>query len=226
MNKRVLTAAFLAVFSIAVFIPAFANEAQAADKLGWIGPVYKELSDSLMKGFKEYYKKTYSKEVDITFIHPGGWPVCVDKLRAWGNKPDADIFLGAASDIFGLGLGAQPGIVMLGRLEFGGLEHFFQARHHRAFRRSLKSYASGRAGGGIPCGRRWWYGDRVGPARVGRGFGVWFGAVGVWLVLHGAGSGRNPTQMRVNRAASSAVSNNYFWLRTQRIRLAASIAPA
>ncbi|HBB17157.1 MAG TPA: hypothetical protein DCZ97_09230 [Syntrophus sp. (in: bacteria)] len=97
MNKRVLTAAFLAVFSIAVFIPAFANEAQAADKLGWIGPVYKELSDSLMKGFKEYYKKTYSKEVDITFIHPGGWPVCVDKLRAWGNKPDADIFLGAGA---------------------------------------------------------------------------------------------------------------------------------
>ena len=97
MNKRVLTAAFLAVFSIAVLIPAFANEAQAADKLGWIGPVYKELSDSLMKGFKEYYKKTYSKEVDITFIHPGGWPVCVDKLRAWGNKPDADIFLGAGA---------------------------------------------------------------------------------------------------------------------------------
>ena len=97
MNKRVLTAAFLAVFSIAFLIPAFATDAQAADKLGWIGPVYKELSDSLMKGFKEYYKKTYGKDVDITFIHPGGWPVCVDKLRAWGNKPDADIFLGAGA---------------------------------------------------------------------------------------------------------------------------------
>lgn len=97
MKKRVLTAALLAVFSIAFLIPAFATDAQAADKLGWIGPVYKELSDSLMKGFKEYYKKTYGKEVDITFIHPGGWPVCVDKLRAWGNKPDADIFLGAGA---------------------------------------------------------------------------------------------------------------------------------
>jgi ABC-type Fe3+ transport system substrate-binding protein len=97
MNKRVLTAAFLAVFSIAFLIPAFTTDAKAADKLGWIGPVYKELSDSLMKGFKGYYKKTYGKDVDITFVHPGGWPVCVDKLRAWGNKPDADIFLGAGA---------------------------------------------------------------------------------------------------------------------------------
>lgn len=97
MKKRVLTIAFLAVFSIAFLIPASLTDAQAADKLGWIGPVYKELSDSLMKGFKEYYKKTYGKDVDITFVHPGGWPVCVDKLRAWGNKPDADIFLGAGA---------------------------------------------------------------------------------------------------------------------------------
>ena len=97
MNKRVLTAAFLAVFSIAFLIPAFATDARAADKLGWIGPVYKELSDSLTKGFKEYYKKKYGKDVDITFVRPGGWPVCIDKLRAWGNKPDADIFLGAGA---------------------------------------------------------------------------------------------------------------------------------
>ncbi len=97
MNKRILIATFLAVFSITFIIPAFATNAQAADKLGWIGPVYKELSDSLMKGFKEYYKKTYNKDVDITFVHPGGWPVCVDKLRAWGDKPDADIFLGAGA---------------------------------------------------------------------------------------------------------------------------------
>ena len=97
MIKRILTATFLTVFSIAFLIPAFATDAQAEDKLGWIGPVYKELSDSLMKGFKEYYKKTYNKDVDITFVHPGGWPVCVDKLRAWGDKPDADIFLGAGA---------------------------------------------------------------------------------------------------------------------------------
>jgi len=97
MNKRILTATFMAVFSIALLIPAFAPDAQAADKLGWVGPVYKELSDSLTKGFKEYYKKTYGKDVDITFVSPGGWPVCVDKVRAWGDKPDADIFLGAGA---------------------------------------------------------------------------------------------------------------------------------
>ncbi|MBU2621251.1 MAG: extracellular solute-binding protein [Proteobacteria bacterium] len=97
MNKRILTATFLAVFSIALLLPAFATDAQAADKLGWVGPVYKELSDSLTMGFKEYYKKTYGKDVDITFVRPGGWPVCIDKVRAWGDKPDADIFLGAGA---------------------------------------------------------------------------------------------------------------------------------
>ena len=97
MNKRILAATFLAVFSIALLLPAFAPDAQAADKLGWVGPVYKELSDSLTKGFKEYYKKTYGKDVDITFVNPGGWPVCVDKVRTWGDKPDADIFLGAGA---------------------------------------------------------------------------------------------------------------------------------
>jgi len=97
MNKRILTATFVAVFSIALLLPAFATDAQAADKLGWVGPVYKELSDSLTMGFKEYYKKTYGKDVDITFVRPGGWPVCIDKVRAWGDKPDADIFLGAGA---------------------------------------------------------------------------------------------------------------------------------
>jgi ABC-type Fe3+ transport system substrate-binding protein len=75
----------------------FGANVQAADKVGWVGPVYKELSDSLNKGFKAYYQKTYGKEVEITFVRPGGWPVCVDKVRAWGDKPDADVFLGAGA---------------------------------------------------------------------------------------------------------------------------------
>jgi len=80
-----------------LLLPAFASKAQATDKIGWVGPVYKELSESLDRGFKAYYKKTYNKDVDITFVRPGGWPVCVDKVRAWGGKPDADIFLGAGA---------------------------------------------------------------------------------------------------------------------------------
>ncbi|MDI6762793.1 MAG: extracellular solute-binding protein [Thermodesulfobacteriota bacterium] len=100
MRKRIFTATIFAVFSMALmFLPIFLAEAQAQtkDKVGWIGPVYKELSDSLTKGFKEYYKKTYGKDVDITFVRPGGWPVVVDKVRAWGGKPDADVFLGAGA---------------------------------------------------------------------------------------------------------------------------------
>lgn len=98
MGRRILTTTLFTIFSISLlFGSAFLPSAQAADKLGWVGPVYKELSDSLNKGFKEYYKKTYGKEVDITFVRPGGWPVCLDKVRAWGDKPDADVFLGAGA---------------------------------------------------------------------------------------------------------------------------------
>jgi iron(III) transport system substrate-binding protein len=98
MRKRTLAITIFAVLAIPLlFVPTFATKAQAADKIGWVGPVYKELSASLTKGFKAYYKKTYGKDVDITFVRPGGWPVCVDKVRIWGGKPDADIFLGAGA---------------------------------------------------------------------------------------------------------------------------------
>jgi ABC-type Fe3+ transport system substrate-binding protein len=98
MRKRVLTQTIFMALSMAlVFLPIFTLQAQAADKIGWVGPVYKELSASLNKNFKAYYKKTYGKDVEITFVRPGGWPVCVDKVRAWGSKPDADIFLGAGA---------------------------------------------------------------------------------------------------------------------------------
>jgi ABC-type Fe3+ transport system substrate-binding protein len=98
MKKRhsaliLLTALSMVLLFLAITIP----EARAADKLGWVGPVYTELAESLTRGFKEFYKKTYDKEVDITFVNPGGWPVCLDKVRLWGGKPDADIFLGAGA---------------------------------------------------------------------------------------------------------------------------------
>ena len=97
MRKRILTTTIFTVLSMALLLlPAF-TAVQAADKIGWVGPVYTELSASLTKGFKAYYKKAYGKDVDITFVRPGGWPVCLDKVRAWGGKPDADIFLGAGA---------------------------------------------------------------------------------------------------------------------------------
>ncbi len=78
-------------------LPGFPVDVQAAEKVGWVGPIYKELAESLTRGFKEYFRKTYNKDIEITFIHPGGWPVCVDKVRAWRGKPDADVFLGAGA---------------------------------------------------------------------------------------------------------------------------------
>ncbi|MEA3360575.1 MAG: extracellular solute-binding protein [Thermodesulfobacteriota bacterium] len=98
MRKKITITAIFTIFSMMfMLLPAFASEAQAKDRLGWVGPVYTELSDSLNRGFKAYYKKTYGKELEITFVKPGGWPVCLDKVRAWGGKPDADVFLGAGA---------------------------------------------------------------------------------------------------------------------------------
>jgi len=98
MRKRNSVIRFFAVLSMAIFfLTVSIPEALAADKLGWVGPVYTELAESLTRGFKGYYKKTYGKDVDITFVKPGGWPVCLDKVRMWGGKPDADIFLGAGA---------------------------------------------------------------------------------------------------------------------------------
>ena len=97
MKRRALVSVCLAGVLALLLAPVFSAQTQAADKIGWVGPVYKELSDSLTKGFSEYYKKTYGKDVEITFVRPGGWPVCLDKVRAWGDKPDADVFLGAGA---------------------------------------------------------------------------------------------------------------------------------
>ena len=95
MTKRILAATICAALAAFLLLPV--SGAQAADKVGWVGPVYTELAESLTRGFKDYYQKTYGKEVDITFVHPGGWPVCVDKVKSWGGKPDADVFLGAGA---------------------------------------------------------------------------------------------------------------------------------
>jgi iron(III) transport system substrate-binding protein len=96
-KKSMVGTLIFAVAASLLIVPLFAAQGLAADKLGWVGPVYTELSSSLTQGFKAYYKKTYGKDVDITFVRPGGWPVCLDKVRAWDGKPDADIFLGAGA---------------------------------------------------------------------------------------------------------------------------------
>jgi len=57
MSKRIFTTTIFTVLSMALLLmPIFTDQVQAADKIGWVGPVYKELSASLTKGLKAYYK--------------------------------------------------------------------------------------------------------------------------------------------------------------------------
>ena len=54
MKKKTLTKTFFIVLSTALLLlPIVGAQVQAAEKIGWVGPVYKELSDSLTKGFQE-----------------------------------------------------------------------------------------------------------------------------------------------------------------------------
>jgi len=85
---------WFAILAMALLVPGLAL---AQERLGWVGPIYTELAESLMEGFKAYYLRTFGEEIEITFVKPGGWPVCVDKVRLWGGKPDADVFLGAGA---------------------------------------------------------------------------------------------------------------------------------
>ena len=58
----------------------------------------------------------------------GGFQAVLDGQQFAGKLLDGklvglgNIFLGAAADVFAFGLGAQPGVVMLGGLPFAGLE--------------------------------------------------------------------------------------------------------
>ena len=65
-TRTILRRTVVALLAVLLLSSGLTLQAFAADKLGWVGPVYKELSASLNQGFKAYYKKTYGKDVDIT----------------------------------------------------------------------------------------------------------------------------------------------------------------
>jgi len=77
-----------------ILTPPVKAAPEIEDKLVLIGPVYKQEAEAVIRGFKEYIKRTYGKDVDVVYLSPGGWPVCVDRIRAWKGKPDADILFG------------------------------------------------------------------------------------------------------------------------------------
>jgi ABC-type sugar transport system substrate-binding protein len=81
MRKKILLATIFTALSVALLLlPILQVEVQAKDKIGWVGPVYKELSASLTKGFKAYYKKTYGKNVDITLT--SSWAQALQRMKS------------------------------------------------------------------------------------------------------------------------------------------------
>lgn len=51
MKRKRLISKIILITILFLFVSALAGEAQAQkEKIGWVGPIYKELSDSLMKG--------------------------------------------------------------------------------------------------------------------------------------------------------------------------------
>ena len=70
------------------------------DRLVLVGPVYTREAEAVMRGFKLFIKEKYGKDIEINYIRPGGWPVVVDRIRAWKGKPDADVMFGAGPPAF------------------------------------------------------------------------------------------------------------------------------
>ena len=59
---------FIVVSMTLLFLAVSIPEVLAADKLGWVGPVYTELSESLTRDFKAYYKKVLSQSFNVNFF--------------------------------------------------------------------------------------------------------------------------------------------------------------
>ena len=95
--RKSLATTLIAIFLItyvAMIAPRVFAAPELEDRLVLIGPVYKQEAESVIRGFKEYVKREYGKDIQVDYLSPGGWPVCVDRVRAWKGKPDADIFFG------------------------------------------------------------------------------------------------------------------------------------
>jgi len=84
----------LSLFITPLLTPPVKAAPEIEDRLVLIGPVYKQEVESVIRGFKDYVKRTYGKDIQVDYLSPGGWPVCVDRIRAWQGKPDADIMFG------------------------------------------------------------------------------------------------------------------------------------
>jgi len=83
-----------ALMTVMLLIPLVALPVPASaqgDVLLGISASSGSLVESVRTSFIEWYKNTYGKDLTFDVLTPGGTSVVVDKIRAWGGNPDADV---------------------------------------------------------------------------------------------------------------------------------------
>ena len=101
MRNKGIAIIYLVIIALAtsIVVLPIPTASAAPVELVAIGPIYTELWEALKAGFTKWYKDKYGIDIKFSLLKPGGWPVCYDKVKAWGGKPDADVFLGAGAPV-------------------------------------------------------------------------------------------------------------------------------
>jgi iron(III) transport system substrate-binding protein len=97
MKRRGLLLRFLAISVIAVVATlaalVSATPEQLERTLVLITPSNPNLLDAVVGAFKNYVKTKYGVDIEVRLIR-AGTPECMNRIIAWGGRPEADIFYG------------------------------------------------------------------------------------------------------------------------------------
>jgi ABC-type Fe3+ transport system substrate-binding protein len=92
----------LAAMSVTLLAwPAARSQAQATieDRLVIITPVARTVADPATAAFREFARRQYNVNVNITVVS-AGTPVAYGRIREWAGRPEADVFWGGEPALF------------------------------------------------------------------------------------------------------------------------------
>ncbi|MCC6050205.1 MAG: extracellular solute-binding protein [Thermofilum sp.] len=97
MRGQGLLLRLLAVLAVAAVASLAALASAAPEQLErtlvLITPSNPNLLDAVVSAFKSYVKTQYGIDIEVQLIRAGS-PECMNRIIAWGGKPEADIFYG------------------------------------------------------------------------------------------------------------------------------------